>query len=103
MFNTFLLIVCLLRSLHREIAGSLSGEKRADRSLRVFMGRDARLLRRRREAKSGNARWRKRLHLRQAHGRTSVSIRTNPRSGLWRRESCDKAVATRQEIDHRRR
>src|SRR5271156_4312950 len=75
----------------REIAGSLSREERADRYRRVFMGWDARLLRRRGKAKPGDARRRKRVHLRQAHGRTTVPLRTNPRSGLWRRESCDTA------------
>src|SRR6266404_194262 len=85
----------------REIAGTLSREKRADRYRRVFLGRNARIFRRGREAKPSDARWRKRLHIRQAHGRTSIPLRTNPGPGLRRRKSCDKAVASREEIDHR--
>src|SRR5450631_864867 len=103
MFNACILMPNSLGVARREITGSLPREEWADRYRRVFLGRYTRVLRRRDKTKPGDARRRKRVHLRQAHGRTPVPLRTNPRPGLWRRESCDTAVASRQEINRRRR
>src|SRR5260221_7479710 len=68
----------------REIAGTLSRKERADRNRRVFLGWHARVLRGGRAAKPGDARWRKRVHLCQADGRTSVSFPASPCPRLWR-------------------
>src|SRR6476469_8482898 len=55
-----------------------------------------------REAKPGDARRRKRVHLCQADGRTAVPLATYPGAGLRRRQSRDEAVASRQEFYRRR-
>ena len=66
------------------------------------MGWHACVFRRGCEAEPSDARRRKRIHLRQDHGRAPVTLRTYPRPGLRRRESRDTAVAPREAIDHRR-
>src|SRR5205807_298890 len=98
-----MLCTCILMSnlkmvADREIAGTLSRQERPDRNRRVFLGRHARVLRRRREAKPGNAGRRKRVHLCQADGRTSVPFPANPRAGLRWRKSRDEIVTPRQEL-----
>ena len=102
MFGTCLLMFNPNMVLDREIAGMLSREERPDRNRRVFLGRHARVFRSGREAKPGDARRRKRVHLCQDHGRVSVALRTHPRPGLRRRESRDTAMASRKETNHRR-
>ena len=86
MFSARILMFKSQRGYLPEIAGTLSREERADRNRRVFLGRHARLFRRRREAKSGDARRRKRVHLCQDDGRTSDPLPTDPRAGLRRRK-----------------
>src|SRR5882724_8917528 len=101
MFRTCILMPNLNMVVAREIVGTLSREERPDRNRRVFLGWHARVLRRGREAKPGDARRRKRVHLCQADGRTSVPFPANPRAGLRWRKSGDETVANRQTVDHR--